>query len=202
MKKLKKGSARQKVIFFLMIASIVGFAIDYKLNFKKPVEVVNSNEVNVNSLLIDTARFFVINPKYNRVVDVQMPFEILRFLEGSTASIQKNKEIFIFEIVDKAEKKEEIKALIAEGDRYFLEDKLTSPIGSNAFESYESVLVINADNKDAIAGLQKIVSRYLSLADLVIKKKESYKVAGLVENAYRVSSDYFYSSKRFNCKFK
>ncbi len=80
MKKLKKGSARQKVIFFLMIASIVGFAIDYKLNFKKPVEVVNSNEVNVNSLLIDTARFFVINPKYNRVVDVQMPFEILRFL--------------------------------------------------------------------------------------------------------------------------
>jgi hypothetical protein len=191
MKKLKKGSARQKVIFFLMIASIVGFAIDYKLNFKKPVEVVNSNEVNVNSLLIDTARFFVINPKYNRVVDVQMPFEILRFLEGSTASIQKNKEIFIFEIVDKAEKKEEIKALIAEGDRYFLEDKLTSPIGSNAFESYESVLVINADNKDAIAGLQKIVSRYLSLADLVIKKKESYKVAGLVENAYRVSSDYF-----------
>jgi hypothetical protein len=191
MKTSKKGSVRQKLIFVLMIMSILGFVIDYQLNFKNPVEGVRSNEVDLNSLLIDTSKFFILNRKYDRVFDVQMPSEIFIFLEGYAASTQTNKEIIIFEIIDMVEKQDQINALINDGDRYFNRDKLTSPVGNNAFESYESVLFIDADNKDAIAGLHKIVDRYLSLADLVIKKNESYKVAGLIANAYRVSSNYF-----------
>lgn len=186
-----KSSIRQKIIFFLMVVSILGFVIDYSLNFKKQVEPVKSKELNVNSLLIDTVGFSVINPKYDRITDEKMPSEIFVYLEGYATNIQTNKEIIIFEIIDKIETQVKITELIAEGDLLFKEDKLTSPIGNNAFERYESALVIDPDSKDAIAGIQKIVNRYLSLADLVIKKNESYKVTGLVKNAYKVSSDYF-----------
>lgn len=174
-----------------MVASIVGFVIDYNINFKKPVKILKSNELNVSSLLVDTARFLVVNPKYDELTDEKMPSEIFLFLEGNAASIQKNKEIIIFEIIDKVETKERVASLIQEGDILFKEDKLTSPAGSNAYERYESALLIEADNKYAIAGIQKIVNRYLSLADSVIKKNETYKVAGLIENAFKVSSDYF-----------
>jgi tetratricopeptide (TPR) repeat protein len=191
MKISTKSSVRQKIIFFLMITSVIGFVIDYNLNFKVQVEPVKSNELNVNSLLIDTVGFSVINPKYDRVVDEKMPSEIFLYLEGYAANIQTNKEIIIFEIIDKVDTQEKIKKLVAEGDLFFKEDKLTSPIGSNAFERYESALTIDAENKDAIAGIKKIVNRYLSLADTVIKKNEIYKVTGLVKNAYKVSSDYF-----------
>jgi hypothetical protein len=175
-----------------MIASVVWFLIDYNVIFTKPAAVaVNSKELNVNSLLIDTARFSVVNPKYAQVVDQKMPSEIFLFLEGYIQNTKANKEVIIFEIVDLVEKQEKIAGLLLEGDQLLKEDKLTSPVGSNAFERYESVLVIDSNNEAAIAGIQKIVNRYLSLADLVIRKNEAYKVAGLVENAYKVSSDYF-----------
>jgi hypothetical protein len=187
----KKASVRQKIIFILMVISVVWFVIDYNLIYTKPAVKVNSNELNVNSLLIDTARFLVVNPKYARVVDQKMPSEIFLFLEGYAENTQANKEVIIFEIVDQVEKQEKIARIISAGDQLLKEDKLTSPVGSNAFERYESVLAIDSNNEDAIAGIQKIVNRYLSLADLVIRKNEAYKVAGLVENAYKVSADYF-----------
>ena len=190
MKISKKIGVRQKIIFSLMILSIMGFVGDYRSGFEKPIEVVDF-EVDINAVLTESSRFFVVNSKYKKYINEPIPPEIFILLEGYAARKKTSTEVIIFEIFDKVEEQEKINILIAKGDAYVKEDKLTSPIGSNASEYYQQVLAIDKDNEAAIAGLKKIVYRYLSLADLVIKKNEYYKVAGLIENAYSVSLNYF-----------
>jgi hypothetical protein len=190
MKVSKKNGVRQKIIFSLMILSIVGFLGDYRYGFEKPIEVVDF-EIDINAVLIESSRFFVVKSKYEKYINEPIPPEIFILLEGYAASKKTSTEVIIFEIFDKVEEQEKINILIAKGDAYVKEDKLTSPIGSNASEYYQQVLAIDKNNEAAIAGLKKIVNRYLSLADLVIKKNEYYKVSGLIENAYSVSLNYF-----------
>ena len=187
-----KGSIRQKFILSLMLIALAGFSVDSKFTTEQPTVIAEEvDTLSVNTLLVDTASFLVKNPKYYQYDIDKMPSEIFTFLEGYEANRKTNKEIVIFEIIDTVAKNEKIQQLISEGDILFREDKLTSPAGNNAFERYEDALLLEKDNKQALAGIQKIVDRYLSLVELVIKKNETYKVAGLVENAYRVSEDYF-----------
>ncbi len=187
-----KSSIRQKFILALMLIALAGFSVDHKLIVDEPQVIAEeSDSLSVNTLLVDTASFLVKNPKYYQYDAEKMPSEIFTFLEGYELNRKINKKIVIFEIVDAVEKSEKVRQLISEGDTLFREDKLTSPAGNNAFERYEDALLLEKDNKQALAGIQKIVDRYLSLVDLVIRKNEAYKVAGLVENAYRVSEDYF-----------
>jgi len=175
-----------------MLIALAGFSVDHKLNVEEPSVIAEkASTLSVNTLLVDTANFLVKSPDYYQYNIEKMPSEIFIFLEGYQSNRKKDKEIVIFEIVDTVAKNEKIQQLIAEGDTLFKEDKLTSPVGNNAFERYEDVLLLDKGNEQALAGIQKIVDRYLSLVDLVINKNEAYKVAGLVENAYRVSEDYF-----------
>lgn len=175
-----------------MLVALAGFSVDHQLNVEEPSVIVEEvSTLSVNTLLVDTANFLVKSPELYQYSIDKMPSEIFTFLEGYQSNRKKDKEIVIFEIVDTVAKNEKIQQLIAEGDALFKEDKLTSPVGNNAFERYEDVLLLDKGNEQALAGIQKIVGRYLSLVDLVIKKNEVYKVAGLVENAYRVSEDYF-----------
>jgi tetratricopeptide (TPR) repeat protein len=123
-----------------------------------------------------------------------IPPAIKNFI-GTDNSVRKKEgiKIVIYEIIEQPKKidsTENIKLLLEEAKELFRIDRLTSPVVDNAFEKYKAVLAIDPDNVQAITGIQKIVDRYILLSEKVIKKNESYKVAGLIKSAYKVGSSY------------
>jgi len=56
-----------------------------------------------------------------------------------------------------------IKAHLAAAENALKRDRLTTPPKDNALEYYQMILAMEPDNADALAGLQKIVDRYIQL---------------------------------------
>ena len=61
--------------------------------------------------------------------------------------------------------REKIRRLLADAENDLRQDRLTSPKGNNAVERYRAVLAFDSDNQAARAGLDRVVSRYIALAD-------------------------------------
>ncbi|MEH6558487.1 MAG: protein kinase [Oceanicoccus sp.] len=73
---------------------------------------------------------------------------------------------------------------LAEG--YLKQDYLIGPLGKNAREMFEQVLVLDPDNSQAHAGLEKIVARYLVLAQGARARGDFDKAQTFVSNGLRV----------------
>ena len=71
-----------------------------------------------------------------------------------------------------AERNKQIKALLSKASKQFRSDKLTSPPGNNAYDSYQQVLSLEPDNKVALKGIEDIASEYLEQAEELIKMKQ------------------------------
>ncbi len=67
---------------------------------------------------------------------------------------------------------------LAQADKAFKKDYLTTPASNNAYAYYGRVLLQEPDNRQALAGLEKIVQRYLNLA-LSSQRKGKQKQAKL-----------------------
>ncbi|HAT49291.1 MAG TPA: hypothetical protein DCS88_03015, partial [Alphaproteobacteria bacterium] len=57
-----------------------------------------------------------------------------------------------------------ISRLFKDAIRHFRADRLTSPLGNNALESYRAVLAIDPGRQEALSGVQRVASRLLILA--------------------------------------
>ncbi|MGF1614847.1 MAG: bifunctional serine/threonine-protein kinase/formylglycine-generating enzyme family protein [Gammaproteobacteria bacterium] len=65
---------------------------------------------------------------------------------------------------------DEIASLLEKAERAFSAIRLTTPVGDNAFEYYQSVLALEPEHPEAQHGLQRIVARYVELADRALKE--------------------------------
>lgn len=66
---------------------------------------------------------------------------------------------------DSVSRRQETKALLAAAEEDVRRMRLTTPAGNNAYERYRTVLELDADNADALRGLERIVERYIELAE-------------------------------------
>ena len=65
----------------------------------------------------------------------------------------------------------EVKSLLAKAGEHLAALRLTSPAGANAFDSYVSVLKLEPDNAQSVAGLEEISRRYAGLATLGCQRR-------------------------------
>jgi serine/threonine protein kinase/tetratricopeptide (TPR) repeat protein len=73
---------------------------------------------------------------------------------------------------------------LAEG--YLKQDYLIGPVGKNAREMFEQVLVLDPDNSQAYDGMEQIVARYLVLAQGARARGDFDKAQTFVSNGLRV----------------
>ncbi len=192
-----KVNKRQLAILVLLLISISIFLVDkyIKSNVAEVVEI--KEPIKISDILIGSTYFIEKKEDVNNTDSnkVKTPDDIVTFLYDDSSIVHKNntsdKKIVIYEIIDEKKNEEKIEELLLEAKALLKADKLTSPEGNNAFDAYELVFSMDPSNKEALNGVKRIVQRYTSLADKVIKKKESYKVAGLIKNAYKVGDKYF-----------
>ena len=62
-------------------------------------------------------------------------------------------------------------------------DRLTSPAASSANDYYDSILAIDNTNKDALRGKQRIVERYVAMANSAIRKRELASAENYLDRA-------------------
>jgi len=122
-----------------------------------------------------------------------IPEEIAQFIDAdlsvseSTSPVSK---IRLEEVKSGASNVIDINKILMSGHKLFKRDRLMSPPGHNAFVRYETVLSIDPSNIEALQGIQHIVDRYVYFAESVIARNESYKVPGLIKNAYHAGEKY------------
>lgn len=88
-----------------------------------------------------------------------------------------------------AEEGKKIELLLAAAERDLQQGRLDSPKGKNAVEGYRAVLALDPDNQFARAGLDRVLSRYLALADGALDAQELEKAANYLANAEGIEAD-------------
>ena len=68
-------------------------------------------------------------------------------------------------------------------------DRLTSPVGNNAWEKYQAVLELESGHKEAIAGLDSIVGRYVVKFGTALSRKNFEKAGEYVSRIRGVWAD-------------
>ncbi|MGH1487164.1 MAG: tetratricopeptide repeat protein [Cellvibrionaceae bacterium] len=184
----KKSFIRQYLILGMLIFSITLFLVERLTNNQFSNVVEEAKPLEIDSILVEKNTV----SRYDPIINLtKAPESVLTFIGDDVRNNNNNKkEVIIYEIVDKEKNETLIISLLAEAKRLFREDKLTSPVGKNAFEKYESVIAIDATHQGALKGIEDIVNRYVYFVESVIKKGEIYKVAGLIRSAHRVGSGY------------
>lgn len=66
---------------------------------------------------------------------------------------------------EKAADNQSVRWYLAAAENAMREMRFTTPVGNSAYEYYQTVLVSDPDNAEALAGLQKIVDAYIRLID-------------------------------------
>lgn len=69
------------------------------------------------------------------------------------------------------ENRERIETLLASARTARARDRLTRPVGDNAYEYYQQVLAITPDEPEALAGLAAIAQRYRELAEAAMDRE-------------------------------
>jgi MSHA biogenesis protein MshN len=96
--------------------------------------------------------------------------------------VQKNQENAVIQ-------QTEIYQLIDQASRAMTLDRLTSPENDNAYFYYRKLLELDANNKLAISGMQKITDRYLQMAEKSIQKGDFTKANFFLDKATGVTPD-------------
>ena len=126
-------------------------------------------------------------------MNVVIPDDVVKFIDADISAEKKltiSTNIVLEEVKTSADNTVDLKKILASGDKFFKRDRLMSPPEHNAFARYEKVLSIQPDNAAALKGIQNIVDRYVSLAEMVIAKNEEYKVPELIKKAYQAGEKY------------
>jgi hypothetical protein len=86
-----------------------------------------------------------------------------------------------------SEKNKQIEKLLAVAKQQFIESKLLTPINNNAYETYTAILSIDANEKHAISGLQRIANRYLVLASNSLSQSNYSRTKTLIARGLKAS---------------
>ena len=69
--------------------------------------------------------------------------------------------------------------------------KLTSPLGNNAYEKYQSVLNLEPENVEALNGLDKIVDEYIHLMDHALETDDITNARNYLHKGEHVNPDHY-----------
>ncbi len=81
---------------------------------------------------------------------------------------------------------ERIQPLMEKANRQFSANKLLSPANDNAYLTYKSVLVLDANNAEALKGMEKIAARYMELAERAMTDREFNRAVSYLNQAETV----------------
>jgi serine/threonine protein kinase len=69
--------------------------------------------------------------------------------------------------------------------------KLTSPLGNNAYEKYQSVLNLDPQNPEALNGLIRIVDEYIDLMDFALGKNDIPRARNYLRKGMNINSEHY-----------
>jgi len=69
--------------------------------------------------------------------------------------------------------------------------KLTSPLGNNAYEKYQTVLNLDSKNPEALNGLDRIVDEYIGLMDFALSKHEIPRARNYLRKGVNINSEHY-----------
>ncbi len=69
--------------------------------------------------------------------------------------------------------------------------KLTSPLGNNAYEKYQTVLNLDPDNPEAMNGLDRIVDEYIDLMDFALGKHDIPRARNYLRKGMNINSEHY-----------
>ncbi|MFT6388524.1 MAG: tetratricopeptide (TPR) repeat protein [Cellvibrionaceae bacterium] len=185
-----KSNNKPYIIIVFLFISVSFFTYDRFSNKTADVRIEKDEPIAIEAVLVNKP-FEYIDSENN----IKVPESVLDFVNSysfipSNITDDNESKVIIYEIIDQVDNSKKIEVFLREAIILLKGDKLTSPKGNNAFERYQMVLSLDSSNKDAVEGINRIVSRYVTLAERVINTNESYKVAGLIKNAYFVGGKY------------
>jgi serine/threonine protein kinase len=82
-----------------------------------------------------------------------------------------------------------IEKLLQGAESDMTENRLTSPVGNNAYDKYSKVLELNSGNEEAIAGIEKLLDTYLSLFKDTLEKQQLDEAAVYIERIRAIHPD-------------
>jgi len=85
---------------------------------------------------------------------------------------------------------ETIKALVKQADEQMGRLALTTPKGDNAYETYQQILFIDADNEVALAGLRSVGVKYAQLAERARSRGKIERARAYTDKAMELASDH------------
>ncbi len=200
-KKRKKQLRRTNILFSFLLASVGLLAWD-QYRFMQQPDVINLEAFHAAPALGDLLADNVVEHLQPEtavsvgVDDLEMgvavPDDIVKFIDAHVMvdDVVQKSGIVLEEVKTPVKAKINIDRVLASADRLFKRDRLMYPPVHNAFARYEKVLSVHPDHPEALAGIKKIVDRYVYLAEKVIKKKEAYKVPELITRAYQAGEKY------------
>lgn len=200
-KQQERREKRTTFLFFLLLLSVALYGWDRQWFMKTTpiVESYHSPAVTLSNVLSDTA---VEHLPTNTAVGIaaeeaeialSIPDDIIKFIDSDIAIEDKGvseTKVVLEEVKAAPDNTLNIDKILASGDRLFKRDRLMSPPVHNAFARYEKVLSISPEHPEALKGIENIVNRYVSLAEMVITKNEHYKVPELIKKAYQAGEKY------------
>ena len=85
---------------------------------------------------------------------------------------------------------ERLPALLEAAEQAFLDDRLTTPAASSAYRYFAEALVIAPGDPEARRGLERIVERYLELAEGAMERRGWERARTLLDRAATVDSEH------------
>ena len=69
--------------------------------------------------------------------------------------------------------------------------RLTSPLGNNAYEKYQTVLNLDPENPEALNGLDRIVDEYIGLMDFALSKNVIPRARNYLRKGMNINSEHY-----------
>ena len=69
--------------------------------------------------------------------------------------------------------------------------KLTSPLGNNAYEKYQTVLNLDPDNPEAMNGMDRIIDEYIDLMDFALGKNDIPRARNYLRKGMNINSEHY-----------
>jgi hypothetical protein len=200
----KRRQRRLNYLFILLVVSSSLFIWHYQLlQPLLPVKYQNLEQYHsapaLGEVLSDTlveghpvdheVQHYMASLEFSQII----PEEIAQFIDadlGVSKGASPVSKIRLEEVKPEPSNVIDINKILVSGHQLFKRDRLMSPPEHNAFVRYETVLLIEPNNVEALQGIQNIVDRYVYFAESVIAKNESYKVPSLIKNAYQAGEKY------------
>ena len=89
---------------------------------------------------------------------------------------------------EQQKRQDELRALLVSADQHLSEGRLDAPVGKNALEAYQSVLIQEPGNELALAGIAKVIGSLTGLAETSLSKQEFDKAEAYLARVFKIDA--------------